>query len=484
MIIDDLAGQGKGGLPLYNLYLPTLLASMATPLGGIAKQETGSLYGNISALNPDTGEYEPVVGATVQLVSADYEYVGTTDAYGDYMFVNIAPLTYTMNLSANGYNARNNISVTVLESSSSPACEANYYMTRYVDTTQYGVLTGQVIDNEGKPVEGATVTISVPNVRSYTATTNAQGVYTFNNVAATTYDMRVTKSGYHPVPLNGVAAPKVTVNANTTTDNPTVGPTITLNRYVQPVITGATINISATREGKLDDGNVVGNPIAEASVYIYDNVMGNWQLLGMTDENGKLTAQPSFSLVGDTHKLELRDATGKAIASTSFGARYNADGTPVTTYNVEFKIKLVNPTISATLVTVRDEQLLSGLATEVFSKYAYNTSASAAYDEEAMLAISGKFDATFDDELMSGGKLVASGEDSTGMLYLVYEYNEATAMKAATSSFVTALQAYTYTSGSETKNSFAITEVIRGLSYHAISYSDKAIVDAWKCGSK
>ena len=406
---------------------------MATPLGGIAKQETGSLYGNISALNPDTGEYEPVVGATVQLVSAEYEYVGTTDAYGDYMFVNIAPTTYMMNLSANGYNARNNISVTVLESSSSPACEANYYMTHYVDTTQYGVLTGQVIDENGDPVSGATVTINVPNVRSYTATTNAQGVYTFNNVVAATYRISVTKSGYNSVPRPGETVPTVTVRANTTTTNPTVGPTITLKPYQQAVFNDIVINVVTQREKKEDDGTNVTEPIANADVYIYDGFTGQWKRLGSTGDTGTVTVDVEFTLYGQSHAMQLRDAsTGAVLAETTLQTLLTADGSDIIrNYTVTFVVKLVNPTISATLVTVRDEQLLAGAATEVFSKYAYNTSSDAAYDEAAMSAISSKFDASFDDELVNGGgRPVASGTDSADVNYVVYEYTSVTAMKA------------------------------------------------------
>ena len=269
------------------------------------------------------------------------------------------------------------------------------------------------------------------------------------------------------------------MKANTTSSNPTVGPAIVLKPYQQAVFTGITVNVVTKRWKKLDDGTEAAEAIAGADVYLHDGATDQWKHIGQTGDEGTLNATIKFTLYGFSHQMQLRDSTGKTIAKANLGTKLNADGSDIVkSYTVTFEIKLVNPSISATLVTVRDEQLLSGLATEVFSKYAYNTASGVQYDEAAMTKISSKFDASFDDEFVNGGgTLVAAATDSEGISYHVYEFASATYMKAALSSFVTALGEYTYTSGSETKTSFAITEEIRSLYYHAISYSDKAIVD-------
>ncbi|MFO7619191.1 MAG: Ig-like domain-containing protein [Thermoplasmata archaeon] len=55
-------------------------------------------------------------------------------------------------------------------------------------------ITGRVVDGGENPIEGATVTIVGT---SFTAVTNANGVYTFSGVSAGSYTIRVTCPGYY-----------------------------------------------------------------------------------------------------------------------------------------------------------------------------------------------------------------------------------------------------------------------------------------------
>ncbi|HSK62605.1 MAG TPA: carboxypeptidase-like regulatory domain-containing protein, partial [Pyrinomonadaceae bacterium] len=61
-----------------------------------------------------------------------------------------------------------------------------------------GSLRGQVADELGALVVGATVTLVAPDGTQRTATTNAEGVYTFTSVAPGPYTLRVVSPGFTP----------------------------------------------------------------------------------------------------------------------------------------------------------------------------------------------------------------------------------------------------------------------------------------------
>ncbi len=60
---------------------------------------------------------------------------------------------------------------------------------------QQGRLMGRVLDSSGKPVAGATIYITSPNV-TQAAVSNAQGYYTFLNVPPESYKIKTYKRGY------------------------------------------------------------------------------------------------------------------------------------------------------------------------------------------------------------------------------------------------------------------------------------------------
>src|ERR1043165_8230302 len=59
-----------------------------------------------------------------------------------------------------------------------------------------GLLRGQVSDELGALVVGATVTLVAADGTENTATTNNEGVYVFNTVAPGTYTLRVVAPGF------------------------------------------------------------------------------------------------------------------------------------------------------------------------------------------------------------------------------------------------------------------------------------------------
>lgn len=74
------------------------------------------------------------------------------------------------------------------------------------------IISGRVTTAGKTPISGATVTATLTGGGAYTATTNAKGIYALANVpSASTYTVRVTKSGY--------TFPSQVVNTGTSTDN-------------------------------------------------------------------------------------------------------------------------------------------------------------------------------------------------------------------------------------------------------------------------
>ncbi len=76
-----------------------------------------------------------------------------------------------------------------------------------------GSLRGQVTDELGALVVGANVTLVAADGSQKTATTNAEGVYTFNSTAPGPYTLRIVASGFSPyeqIELNIAAGPRTT----------------------------------------------------------------------------------------------------------------------------------------------------------------------------------------------------------------------------------------------------------------------------------
>ncbi|MBV9333819.1 MAG: carboxypeptidase regulatory-like domain-containing protein, partial [Candidatus Eremiobacteraeota bacterium] len=65
-----------------------------------------------------------------------------------------------------------------------------------------GSVTGSVKDGSGHAVAGASVVMTGP--RSYTATTDSAGGFSFADVVAGTYGVRVSKGGYQTASESGI----------------------------------------------------------------------------------------------------------------------------------------------------------------------------------------------------------------------------------------------------------------------------------------
>jgi protocatechuate 3,4-dioxygenase beta subunit len=75
-------------------------------------------------------------------------------------------------------------------------CLLSLCFTTSMAQQRQGSVRGQVTDELGALVVGATVTLVAADGTQRTATTNHEGVYTFNSVAPAAYTLRVTAPGF------------------------------------------------------------------------------------------------------------------------------------------------------------------------------------------------------------------------------------------------------------------------------------------------
>jgi len=92
-------------------------------------------------------------------------------------------------------------------------CLLSVCLTTSLAQQRAGSLRGQVTDELGGLVVGATVTLVAADGTQKTATTNSEGVYTFNGVAPGAYTLRVVAAGFSPYETTDVtvaAGPRTT----------------------------------------------------------------------------------------------------------------------------------------------------------------------------------------------------------------------------------------------------------------------------------
>ena len=188
---------------------------------------TGTLQGTVT--NAATGA--TISGATVTIVGGAST---TTNGSGFYQFTNVAAGTYSVTASATGYNSSTANGVAVTAGNTTVQ---NFALTATGPTT--GTLQGNVTNAAtGANISGATVTIA----GGASTTTNKSGFYQFTNVAAGTYSVTASATGYNPSTANNVTV----TGGSTTVQNfvlTAAGPsTGTLQGTVTNAATGATIS--------------------------------------------------------------------------------------------------------------------------------------------------------------------------------------------------------------------------------------------------
>gem|GEM_PF-1976542 len=203
----------------------------------------GSLTGQVTDTSGNA-----VPGTSVIFTSTDGQiYSTTTDARGNYTLSSVAPATYTGTATRTGFGSATTPGVVV---ASNAAVTVNFILT-----PGPGAVTGRVVDTSGNPIPNASVFFSSgsPATIAATATTDAKGVYTIAALAAGTYNVAATATGF------GTSAPisVIIVGATTTTvpditlgavANGTLGGLVTAAGSAAP-LAGVTLTIINTGTG-------------------------------------------------------------------------------------------------------------------------------------------------------------------------------------------------------------------------------------------
>ena len=193
-------------------------------------QTPGTLTGQVTGLDANgniPNPIRPIGGATVTIVSStNARTTATTDTNGNYT-VSLSPGSYSVTVSAAGYQAANTVSVTILTGKSTTQ---NFALARSLPGMLSGSVTGS---NTTQYVTGATLTLldaagnplkdadgnTVPSVTS-TAVMTGTGSYTYNykfpTVPAGSVEVQISLSGYKVGSANPVT---VTVTSGVETQN-------------------------------------------------------------------------------------------------------------------------------------------------------------------------------------------------------------------------------------------------------------------------
>jgi len=154
---------------------------MLTCADDAALQASPPGIGNISGYVRDAGN-NPIIGASVTTGA----YTAMSGSDGGYTLANLLTGTYSVTASKAGYQSQTKTGI-VVSAGETTSCSFNL-------TANPGAITGCVTDrNTNEPISGATVST---NTGGYSTSTGSDGSYTLSNVAAGTYNVTASNSGY------------------------------------------------------------------------------------------------------------------------------------------------------------------------------------------------------------------------------------------------------------------------------------------------
>ena len=156
-------------------------------------KNAGTLVGNITK----TGSTDHS-NITVMLSDGENVYTGSTATGGSLMVTGIIPGTYIATISSSGF-----VTQTVEEIKIEAA--KNTTLNPISMIANGGTITGSVVMNDGREKAGVLITAkSSDNKYSYTASTDAEGMFTIPNAYPETYTLTLTKANYAIITQTGI----------------------------------------------------------------------------------------------------------------------------------------------------------------------------------------------------------------------------------------------------------------------------------------
>jgi len=256
-----------------------------------------------------------VSGATVTFTSSDGQvYSTTTDSNGNYALSSVAPSTYTGVAAKAGFGSQTQPNLVVASNAA--------LLVNFVLQPGPGAVNGRVLDVSGNPIVGASVFFSSgsPAVVAATATTDSSGTYTIASLAAGTYNVTASATGF------GSSAPiSVVVVGGTTTTVPDITLGAVANGTLGGLVTGtgSTIPLAGVTLAIVNTGT--GLAVTPAPVTIGTSTaasdggqinygpltLGQGTYTVTASKNGVTTAAQAVTVVANTFsRLDFTGITG------------------------------------------------------------------------------------------------------------------------------------------------------------------------------
>ncbi|MED4051937.1 carboxypeptidase regulatory-like domain-containing protein [Priestia megaterium] len=271
----------------------TITAGQTQVLNVILQPQPGNVTGTV--LSQDG---TPVNGATIRLIDQfnTITTTVTTNTQGQYTIPNITPGQYSLTASSSNFQSQSR-GVTI---NSGQTTVSNFTLI-----PSPGTVIGTITSSAGTPVEGAVIEVldSGSNVIA-TATSNAQGQYTINQLAPGTFRLRATAQNFQTSLLG------FTIQA---------GQTTTQNIVLQ--------SSPGTLTGTLTDAQT-GNPLIAASVNVVNQA-------GVTIATATTNAQGQYAIANlapGTYTVTFGQQ-GYASQTVGTGVRANTTTTLSTALN-------------------------------------------------------------------------------------------------------------------------------------------------------
>lgn len=351
-----LVGYGNltsGQITVNNVAVPPANVTVSSSAGGSATlpvtiipfaQASYSISGTIS-FSPAYGG-GPASGVTVILTSGSLTRVTSTDANGVYSFTGLPNGNYTITPNRAGYSfTPTNLTVNVSGD--------NVNGQDFVATLLSIFSISGTITSGGVPIEDVTVTLTGPV--NLTVSTNASGVYIFNNLPNGTYTITPSHVNYNFTPLNRT----VTINGSNVIGQVFIGTLIT--RSISGTVSTAT------------------GPLAGVAVFlsgpvnrtVTTNASGAYSFTGIVNGNYVVTpVLTGYSFTPVTANVTVNNADVTGIDFTAVNRVFTVSGRVVNQNNAG---------VANVTVTLTGTGVVRTARTNVFGNFSFTGVSNGSY---------------------------------------------------------------------------------------------------------
>ena len=249
----------------------------------------------------------PVIsGAQVRLQGNGIDRTVFTNSAGVYTFNNVRPGVYTLTVSASNHDTRSE----QYDIQVHPTQTLNVILNRTVVEVK-----GNVKDDAGSNVPGATITLFGGPGGTYSAVTNASGDYSIPGVLIGTYSLSASKTGHRTFTLT-------TVNAasNPTTVDLTLERRLVLTGHVQNANTGEAIEGATVRVSGGPGGTYTVSTDASGAFAINDIMPGTYTITitkaGFSEWSGARVINSNAQIYVEMHPAEKSTVTNAQTTVT------------------------------------------------------------------------------------------------------------------------------------------------------------------------